>query len=150
MTAMEPTPARLREWNEALARETLSAQGVLHVIQGQLDDGADVNYVSVRYGNPLINAVSNGRIDVIKLLLEHGANPNKVRTLSIRTQDSPLYAALIRFTSGVFSEAAARVIVTLLLEAGAHYRNPMIQSLIKTNKKVEQLMNDLLKKQKLM
>lgn len=148
-SAMEPTPERIREWSEALAKETRSSEGVLHVMRGQLDDGADVNYVSLRYGNPLINAVSNGRIDAVRLLLKRGANPNKARTLAPGIQDTPLYAALIRYSSGSFSIDVARTIVNLLLEAGANYRDPSIQILIKTNNKVEKLMDEIIKKPKL-
>lgn len=147
--AMEPTPERIREWSEALAKETRSSEGILHVMRGQLDDGADVNYLSNKYGNPLNNAVSYGRIDVIRLLLERGANPNQVIAMPSGEQYTPLLTALYKFSANISSEDVTRVIVNLLLEAGANYRDPSIQRLIETNNKVEKLINEIIKKQKL-
>jgi hypothetical protein len=149
MTAMEPTPQRIREWSEALAKETRSSEGILHVMRGQLDDGADVNYISKVYGSPLINAVSNGRIDAVKLLLEYGANPNQVEILPSGRSYPPLIIVLLKFASGAFSEEVTRVLANLLLVAGANYRDPSVQNFIKADNKIEKLMKEILKKQKL-
>lgn len=149
MQAMEPTPQRILEWSEALAKETHSLGGILHVMRGQLDDGADVNYNSLRYGNPLINAVQNGRIDVIKLLLARGANPNITVRLPSGELTNPLQRTLGLYSSVRFSDDVARIIVNLLLESGAHYRDKSIQDLIGSDVKVKKLMDELLRKQKI-
>lgn len=149
LQAMEATPQRIIEWSEALAKETRSLEGILHVMRGQLDDGADINYNSLKYGNPLINAVQNGRIDVIKLLLARGANPNITVRLSSGQLTNPLQRTLGIYSSGHVSDDVARIIVNLLLESGAHYRDKSIQDLISSDVKVKKLMDELLKKQKI-
>ena len=53
-----------------------AVQGNRNTVSALLCAGADVEAVS-RFGTtPLINAVANGNLDVIGLLLESGANPN--------------------------------------------------------------------------
>ena len=41
-----------------------------------LEGGADVNYMTMRYGTPLHRAAQHGYNNVVRLLLEHGADPN--------------------------------------------------------------------------
>ena len=41
-----------------------------------LEGGADVNYMTMRYGTPLHRAAQHGYNNVVRLLLEYGADPN--------------------------------------------------------------------------
>jgi ankyrin repeat protein len=41
-----------------------------------IEHGADLNYASQRYGTPLIYAVQRNKKEKLRLLLEHGANPD--------------------------------------------------------------------------
>ena len=41
-----------------------------------LECGADVNYITMRYGTPLHRAAQHGYNNIVRLLLEYGADPN--------------------------------------------------------------------------
>jgi len=41
-----------------------------------LEGGADVNYITMRYGTPLHRAAQHGYNNIVRLLLEYGADPN--------------------------------------------------------------------------
>ena len=47
----------------------------LNGVEQALEDGADVNFQKDRW-TPLQLAVYNGNTEIVKLLLEYGANPN--------------------------------------------------------------------------
>jgi ankyrin repeat protein len=68
-------------------------------------------------GSPLRNAALGGHIDIVRLLLEHGADPN-LREEGIAPQGHALYAAVA---------AGRHEIARLLLAAGA-YPNPAVES----------------------
>jgi ankyrin repeat protein len=76
-------------------------------------------YVTYNLGSgaPLKNAAAQGHIEIVKLLLEHGAQPN-LREEGIAPHGHALYSAV---ANGHFE------IATLLLEHGA-YPNPEVES----------------------
>jgi hypothetical protein len=49
--------------------------GDINVIEHILRKGANINYLT-GWGSPLTIAVAQNKIDVVKLLMKHGANPN--------------------------------------------------------------------------
>jgi ankyrin repeat protein len=85
---------------EALFKEDTEA------VNQCLVQGADVNYISNQEDTPLLIAVDTMNIDLIKLLLERGANPNPdpqaVHTL-------PLNAAVDVAVQAVLNEEAETV-----------------------------------------
>jgi ankyrin repeat protein len=50
-----------------------SAENAIEVIKFLIDNGADVNAQDKGGNTPLHNAVNDARVDLVKLLLEHGA-----------------------------------------------------------------------------
>lgn len=50
--------------------------GVLEIVQGLLNKGANINAYSSNYMDPLMYAAFHNHIEVVALLLKHGANPN--------------------------------------------------------------------------
>ncbi|TGJ80757.1 hypothetical protein E0Z10_g8009 [Xylaria hypoxylon] len=80
-------------------------EGHIDMVQYFLDSGASPIPDRKRENKPLLEAVKSGKLDVARLLLQHGANPNRFSRLH-----TPLmFAAWISSTS----------IARLLLESGA-------------------------------
>lgn len=76
----------------------------LSVVQSLLDRGANVNNVSRAGYAPLTTAIGLGRLDIFRLLLKYGADPN------VKSNYPPLTIALLSRQS---------IMVKELLEAGA-------------------------------
>ncbi|KAH7063895.1 ankyrin repeat-containing domain protein [Paraphoma chrysanthemicola] len=62
-------------WAIGVNRGTATGIATMEVLS---DHGADLNYVSVRYSTPLNFAISKNRLDKVKFLLDHGADPETV------------------------------------------------------------------------
>ena len=56
-----------------------AGKGDLAKVKELVTQGADVNGQSLASSTPLIEATYNGRIEVVKYLLENGANPNVMK-----------------------------------------------------------------------
>lgn len=60
-------------WNSPL--QIASLEGFANIVRFLLENGAEVDTRNIETETPLIDAVENGHVEVIKLLLEFGANP---------------------------------------------------------------------------
>ncbi|KAM0874614.1 hypothetical protein ACQ4PT_037309 [Festuca glaucescens] len=92
-------------------------EGVVHLL---LSRGARVD-IAVAHGTPLHIAASYGKTSVLKILLDHHADPNRVSEVS----GTPLVTALHSTKYGL-SESDSLECVKLLVKAGANvnYANP--------------------------
>lgn len=54
----------------------LAAKGDMKSVSENLASGTDVNAIDNRGGTALMYAVMNGRLEMVRVLLENGANPN--------------------------------------------------------------------------
>ncbi|KAH6972262.1 ankyrin repeat-containing domain protein [Ilyonectria sp. MPI-CAGE-AT-0026] len=87
--------------------------GTLDSIQQLLNTDLDVNGVfdnSGFFGTPLQVSVFSNRVDIVRLLLKHGADPNITVTTLLPWQRSPLFKAVYAKNSEILS---------ILLNAGA-------------------------------
>jgi ankyrin repeat protein len=87
--------------------------GTLDIVKKLLDAGLDINGFSGEpyfFGTPLQVSVSKSRINVTRLLLEHGADPDITSPDSGPWDRSPLFAAVYHQNSEILS---------MLLHAGA-------------------------------
>lgn len=87
----------------------------LSQLQAAIDNGADVNEVGAEGTTPLIEAVYRRRENLVKFLLEKGADPNLKNEKGI----TPLYAAL----DGEYG--ASDLLVKTLVAAGSRVNEPV-------------------------
>lgn len=92
--------------------------GVLEIVHELLNKGANINAYSSNYMDPLMYAAFHNHIEVVDLLLKHGANPNACYSVS---------TAL-----GWASDFANYDVCILLLSKGANLNTYHINSLIIT------------------
>lgn len=102
-----------------------------------LEAGALTNKVDATKVLPLFHAIQNGKKDLVKILLEHKADPNQ----SLLSGQSPLNTAIVS------QHRNALKIVTLLLEKGAdatkiddHGRLPLTTALVTGQKTIIELL----------
>lgn len=91
---------------------TAAEQGKLETVRKILDRGVPVDWHSKSRGfTALVEAVLHGHLDVARLLLERGANPNFVPPFD--------NGSLLHFACSGCPQDKQAAMVTLLLEAGA-------------------------------
>lgn len=56
---------------------TAIQRGYFNMVESLISQGADVNYSTMQGNTPLTFAISAGNMDILKLLLQNGADPNK-------------------------------------------------------------------------
>lgn len=101
--------------------------------------GVDINLGDIHYQTPLYLATENNRLDVMKLLLEHGADPNIVTSHSY----SPLHEArsdeavklLVKFGSNI--HATDRLNDTVLTVSSHYGRTSVVQSVCELGGQVD-------------
>lgn len=106
--------------NEELLNQVFESN--LDKIKELLNEGANINYIDKNMDSPLLIAISNNNYDLVKFLLENGANPNpdpdKVYTL-------PLNLAIdtsVEVTKNNIDVKEDSIdIIKLLLEFGANF-----------------------------
>jgi ankyrin repeat protein len=74
----------------ATIHSAAGGNGDVQTVQAYLDRGTDVNLKDQAGATPLHYAAAAGRLQIVQLLLERGANPN-VRTIT--TEQTPLHMA---------------------------------------------------------
>lgn len=80
-------------------------------IMSAIKDGADVNYIRPTSGStPLSMAVYNGSNDIVRVLIDNGANPNISDSADVGINASPLHWAV---------DKNNKEIIRILLDAGA-------------------------------
>ena len=85
--------------------------GHFHIFQYLLLAGSNVNAIGYEGGTMLMAAANQAQVEMLKILLEHGADPNLPSPI---TGETPLHAAAAKG----FAEGATKC-VTILLEHGA-------------------------------
>jgi ankyrin repeat protein/beta-lactamase regulating signal transducer with metallopeptidase domain len=83
-----------------------------------IDRGADVNASTDDGNTPLYLAISRGQIDVVRVLLAKGADPNK-RTTSTTSRFGNSNGALLDLLNGGFRRESDVEIALLLIDKGA-------------------------------
>lgn len=56
---------------------TAIQRGYFNMVESLISQGADVNYSTMQGNSPLTFAISAGNMDILKLLLQNGVDPNK-------------------------------------------------------------------------
>jgi uncharacterized protein len=67
---------RVKDWSAQALCEASASPDAVYFVRRLLEAGVDVNARSYTGHTPLTFAVSQGKTEVVKLLLEHGAAPN--------------------------------------------------------------------------
>ncbi|RSM20139.1 hypothetical protein CDV31_000934 [Fusarium ambrosium] len=101
------------------------AEGYCSVLNKTIQSGADLNSLhewlpGARFTTPLAFAAGTGHVEIVKLLLKHGANPNPARWREI--QQTPLSVAAGRGNyeiAKILIEAGADVHTTVGVESGS-------------------------------
>ncbi|RTE79518.1 hypothetical protein BHE90_005979 [Fusarium euwallaceae] len=101
------------------------AEGYCSVLNKTIQSGADLNSLhewlpGARFTTPLAFAAGTGHVEIVKLLLKHGANPNPARWREI--QQTPLSVAAGRGNyeiAKILIEAGADVYTTVGVESGS-------------------------------
>ena len=95
-------------------------RGEIDTLKSSLARGVDVNAVDPEWGTALVGAVSNGRLEALKLLLEAGANIDQVVNLNrCPCADTALRIAVQYHGLNTAKNAHHLEIAKMLLEAGA-------------------------------
>jgi ankyrin repeat protein len=81
------------------------AMGAVRVVKKLIDDGCDIDELSLRGNTPLFWAAATGRLEIVKLLLKHGADPETISS----DGDQPIDAAV-----GVGHENIVLILLPLL------------------------------------
>lgn len=76
----------------ATIHSAAGGNGDVQTVQGYLDRGTDVNLKDEAGATPLHYAAGAGRLPIVQLLLERGANPN---AKTATTEQTPLHVAAI-------------------------------------------------------
>ena len=110
----------LGKLNQALLAACCHDSGSNHLIAELIARGCDVNYISNDYTKrtPLLNSVANGSFNVVKLLIENGADINCITSNGIDSDNFAPRAALSKYprilrlllSSGVDVNARYRVL----------------------------------------
>lgn len=129
--------------NHALVSATNNSK--IDDMKALISKGADVNYSDpeMKFHTPLYAASFWGNPNVMKPLLEAGADPNKEVLLPGSTPVTPLSVVLNEL--GRASETYQSLglsALRLLLEYGADINHPSVQKVLKNNPEADQLLKE--------
>ncbi|KAF3284216.1 hypothetical protein TWF970_011436 [Orbilia oligospora] len=112
--------SRIPEWSRTALLPIAAKYGSVGVAEILIENQADIESGAGDSESPLLEAAQNGYVELVRLLLEKGAN---VESTSKKTGESPLWAAV---------RNGYRLTAQLLLEKGANiqFRNEVGYSLL--------------------